>query len=354
MADQPSQEEILAQQKANCIFCKIIAGEIESKKVYEDNDFIGLLDIKPAAPGHVLLLPKEHVPILQILPHEKIVAFYKTAAELAGIIKEAMIAEKMTIFLAGGYAAGQQSPHVMLHIIPREKGDGLDALEVPEMNVPQSDALALASTFEQVTREAAAHLGRAGIFASKDAGQEQDPPVAPAPHPPTPAPESGSASGQPESATAAPGPPAIPADTRDSAPAPAMEEFDDSNEALQVLLSTNDQLRKLIISQPEYVEDQIRNSDKLKKLFEGVDIHALSRALRQQSEGSAQKAKDMTEDELFAFIDKNEGLRTWLLENPAELEAGLGGNPRLQAFFEDIDLPSLAIRYQAHRKEEEG
>jgi galactose-1-phosphate uridylyltransferase len=62
-----SQEEMLEQQKANCIFCKIVKGEIPSKKVYEDDMMLAILDINPAVKGHILVLPKEHYPIMPLI-----------------------------------------------------------------------------------------------------------------------------------------------------------------------------------------------------------------------------------------------------------------------------------------------
>jgi len=91
MADA-AMEEALAKQRASCPFCRIIAGEIPATKVYEDEGFVALLDIRPAAPGHVLLVPRDHAPILQLLPEPRLRAVFPLAARLAGAVKDAMIA----------------------------------------------------------------------------------------------------------------------------------------------------------------------------------------------------------------------------------------------------------------------
>ena len=69
---QMSPEELKAFQKQQCIFCQIVAGKVSSKKVYEDNICIAILDINPANPGHLLVLPKEHYPIMPLIPEEEL------------------------------------------------------------------------------------------------------------------------------------------------------------------------------------------------------------------------------------------------------------------------------------------
>ena len=145
MSDEMTPEQIAEMQRKNCIFCKIISGEIESKKVFENDHFLGILDIRPAAPGHVLFLPKDHVPILPLLPEERMIDFLKVGTEVAHAVKEAMIAQRMTLFMASGYAAGQQAPHLIMHIIPRDRGDGLEMLDLETMTTPQADTLAIGS-----------------------------------------------------------------------------------------------------------------------------------------------------------------------------------------------------------------
>ena len=319
MTNQPSQEELLEQQKKNCIFCKIVSGEVESKKVYEDDAVLAILDIRPAAEGHVILLPKQHAQILQLLPPQEQLGLYQKAIRMAGQLKEAMIAEHVTIFTASGHAAGQQAPHAMLHLIPREKGDGLSALDVQDRSKDQADAVALEPVFRQATEQVLAQLGKQDALAPKTEVLPPEEPV-PANAPATTAEEEAD-----------------------------VEEFADPNEALEQVLAANDDLRNLIIAQPSFVEDYVQKSPKLAKLFEDVDIHALSRALRAREAESAKKASGMSDEELFTFIDGNEGLRTWLVENPEELAVNISQNKKLQDFFEGVDILQLAKRYREAR-----
>lgn len=108
----------------NCIFCKIIAGEIPSYTLYEDEKFKIILDVGPATKGHALILPKEHYANLYELPEE-------TAAEVIKLAKRMMIrmtdklkCDGFNIVQNNGEAAGQTVNHFHMHLIPRYKNDG--------------------------------------------------------------------------------------------------------------------------------------------------------------------------------------------------------------------------------------
>ncbi|MBN1544751.1 HIT family protein [Candidatus Woesearchaeota archaeon] len=135
----PEQQKAIEQQKAQCIFCQIIDGKIDSKKVYEDKLLIGILDINPASKGHVLLMPKEHYPIMPLIPPETFKQLIDKTKEVDGCVKEALLCKETTIFIANGAAAGQQSSHFMLHIIPRDGGDGLEMLDISGKEAPKEE-----------------------------------------------------------------------------------------------------------------------------------------------------------------------------------------------------------------------
>lgn len=122
----PEQKAALEEQKKNCIFCKLISGEIPAKKVYEDELVIAILDINPLGKGHMLVMPKEHHPIMPLIPPETFKHMFSTVNELAAAAKKALLMTGSTVFIANGYIAGQMSPHFMFHIIPREEGDGVE------------------------------------------------------------------------------------------------------------------------------------------------------------------------------------------------------------------------------------
>jgi histidine triad (HIT) family protein len=111
---------VIEQQKTNCPFCKIIKGEIPSKKVFESSEIIAILDINPAITGHVLVMPKEHYPIMPLIPPETLSDLFLTVTRIADIEKFLFLTQGTTIFIANGAVAGQQSSHFMVHILPRD------------------------------------------------------------------------------------------------------------------------------------------------------------------------------------------------------------------------------------------
>lgn len=121
-----SPEEALKAQKQNCIFCKITSGEIPSKKVYEDANFVGILDINPAAKGHVLIIPKEHYQIMPQIPPDIVGLLGVATKNVSSMILKAGGVEGTTIFIGNGFVAGQKAPHFIVHVIPRKTGDGIN------------------------------------------------------------------------------------------------------------------------------------------------------------------------------------------------------------------------------------
>ncbi|GHU63193.1 histidine triad protein [Clostridia bacterium] len=120
----------------NCIFCKIIQGEIPSYTLYEDDLFKMILDIQPASKGHMLILPKRHAQNLLDLG-EKEEKQLLSLAKKAG--KQAMLslgANGFHVLQNNGEAAGQTVLHFHLHIIPRYDGDDLSALQWKPLAFP--------------------------------------------------------------------------------------------------------------------------------------------------------------------------------------------------------------------------
>ena len=125
-----SPEEIKELQKQQCIFCQIIDGKVSSKKVYEDDKCLAILDINPANPGHTLLMPKEHFPLMPLIPEDILGHLFMVAKALSRVMTLAVNAEGVDVFVANGSAAGQRAQHFMLHVIPRRPGDKLP-LDIP-------------------------------------------------------------------------------------------------------------------------------------------------------------------------------------------------------------------------------
>ncbi len=120
-----SPEELRELQKKQCVFCQIISGAIPAKKILENEQSLAILDINPAAPGHVLLLPKEHYAIMPQLPEEELSQLFLTARSISHAMLRGMKASGTNIFVANGLAAGQKAQHFLIHIIPRKEQDGI-------------------------------------------------------------------------------------------------------------------------------------------------------------------------------------------------------------------------------------
>jgi histidine triad (HIT) family protein len=109
----------------NCIFCKIVKGEIPSFKLYEDAETLAFMDINPVHDGHCLVIPKAHsATVFEIAP-EDFAATARTAAKVAKAVKAAVPCDGFNLMQANGEGAGQSVGHLHLHIVPRKNGDGL-------------------------------------------------------------------------------------------------------------------------------------------------------------------------------------------------------------------------------------
>ncbi len=130
-----SPEEIAQLQRQQCIFCQIIDGKVPSKKVYEDETCLVVLDIRPATKGHCLIIPKEHFSIMPQIPDPTLEKLFVTTKVLSKILLKSLRAGGTNIFIANGLAAGQRAPHFMIHLIPRKDADGLFQLEEKGVNL---------------------------------------------------------------------------------------------------------------------------------------------------------------------------------------------------------------------------
>ena len=109
----------------DCVFCKIVAGQIPCYKVFETEELIAFLDIGPLSAGHTLLLPKKHYAAMNELPGSMAASLGQALPQLAGAVQTISKAEGVNILQNNGRCAGQEVDHVHIHIIPRFDGDGL-------------------------------------------------------------------------------------------------------------------------------------------------------------------------------------------------------------------------------------
>jgi len=108
-----------------CIFCKIIDGEIPAVKVLDEELIIAFMDINPSSKGHMLVVPKRHAENIFEIPESDLAATVKAVKICAKAVKEALNAEGITILQLNGKASDQIIPHFHIHIIPRWENDGL-------------------------------------------------------------------------------------------------------------------------------------------------------------------------------------------------------------------------------------
>jgi histidine triad (HIT) family protein len=126
--------------KQQCIFCQIIEDKVSSKKVYEDEHCLAILDINPANPGHVLLMPKEHHSVLPLMPEALTAHLFNVARRISQVQISVLKADGTNIFAANGAAAGQRSPHAMIHIIPRKEKDNITVFNLPKNEMSLDNA----------------------------------------------------------------------------------------------------------------------------------------------------------------------------------------------------------------------
>lgn len=111
-------------KQEQCIFCKIIAGEIPSHTIYEDEKYKIILDVGPATKGHALILPKNHYANLYELPEEDAAEVFKLAKKMMIHMTDKLKCDGFNIVQNNGETAGQTVYHFHMHLIPRYKNDG--------------------------------------------------------------------------------------------------------------------------------------------------------------------------------------------------------------------------------------
>ena len=126
----------------DCLFCKIVAGEIPAQIVYEDDRTIAFMDIAPATRGHCLVIPRVHTDDLLTADAEDVAACARAAQELARRAYEDLGAAGVNLLQSSGSAAWQSVFHLHIHVIPRYAGDGLTIPATPAQAEPSEVAAA--------------------------------------------------------------------------------------------------------------------------------------------------------------------------------------------------------------------
>jgi histidine triad (HIT) family protein len=109
----------------DCVFCKIVAGELPSSKLWEDEKTLAFLDLNPLARGHTLVIPKAHVETVFEASPDQLRGLAAVMPRLARAVKQATGAGGLNLLQCNGKASGQEVPHLHFHLIPRNPNDGL-------------------------------------------------------------------------------------------------------------------------------------------------------------------------------------------------------------------------------------
>ena len=123
----------------NCLFCRIVSGEVPAVVVYEDANTFAFLDHRPLFPGHTLLVPREHYETLGDLPATQVGPLFKNAQLLSRAVESAMEAEGS--FVAMNNRVSQSVPHLHVHIVPRRRKDGLKGFFWPRTKYKSEEEL---------------------------------------------------------------------------------------------------------------------------------------------------------------------------------------------------------------------
>ena len=147
-------DKMQGKSREGCIVCQIIEGKVPSKKVYEDESVMAVLDVNGSNPGHTFVIPKSHYPILEQVPDREIGRLFAVSNKISTAIFESLGAQGTNIFVANGIPAGQTVAHMMINVIPRKENDGINLQWQPrQLNEEEM------STVELKLKEQAKNVG---------------------------------------------------------------------------------------------------------------------------------------------------------------------------------------------------
>ena len=116
----------MASARESCIVCQIIGNRIPSKKIYEDELVMAVLDVNGSNPGHCFVMPKNHYPIIEQVPDKEIGKLFQVSNKISTAIFESLGVQGTNIFVANGIPAGQTVAHFTINVIPRTENDGIN------------------------------------------------------------------------------------------------------------------------------------------------------------------------------------------------------------------------------------
>lgn len=146
----------MQDENQSCVFCNITRGSVPSVKFYEDDKIIGVYDVNPWVEGHGLLMQREHIPIMPVMPPETFNYLFGSMPKVAKKLKEKQTKSNLTVFIANGAAAGQNSSHFLVHLLPDEDnlkfeldGEKIDGYEGTESMLANNLPIMMANHFKR-------------------------------------------------------------------------------------------------------------------------------------------------------------------------------------------------------------
>jgi histidine triad (HIT) family protein len=134
----------------DCLFCKIIKGEIPSYKIYEDESTYAFLDISPTTRGHTLVIPKVHAVDIQDIDSESLAAVAKTSKYISKLLVDKLGADGINLRNNSGKVAHQDVFHFHMHVLPRYKNDGLNLTDQKTKEI-NNEEIDLELLFKELT-----------------------------------------------------------------------------------------------------------------------------------------------------------------------------------------------------------
>jgi histidine triad (HIT) family protein len=142
------------KSRQGCIVCGIISGQVPSKKIYEDDSVMAVLDVNGSNPGHCFVMPKAHYPIIEQVPDHEIGKLFQVSNKISTAIFESLGVQGTNIFVANGIPAGQTVAHFTINVIPRKENDGINLQWQPKQMSEEE-----MSTVELKLKDSSKNLG---------------------------------------------------------------------------------------------------------------------------------------------------------------------------------------------------
>lgn len=141
-------------ETTGCLFCAIAAGDVPAEIVWESDDVVAFLDIRPVFPGHTLVVPRRHVVTLADLPDDLMVPLFSATRKLSAAVEHEAFGAHGS-FVANNNHVSQSVAHLHVHVVPRHRKDGLKGFFWPRTKYADGEAEAVAARL----REALAAVG---------------------------------------------------------------------------------------------------------------------------------------------------------------------------------------------------